>query len=908
MSTLYYPREIIDIKALIKSIGHVATPEEQRTRAVVALREALNAGKEVIRRRFVVRSNAEAALASMSFLIDGVVRVLHDVGLPHFGKEEPLAIAALGGWGRGELFPFSDVDILFLHGKQHVKKAGALAEWMLYGLWDLGLAVGQSVRTLEETMDAVKDDITFRTNLLDARLVCGNAELYGKLAERFAQSIGELSALDFVEAKLAERDARHMKLGDSRYVLEPNVKEGKGALRDLHTLWWLARYIYSIASLKDLVGLNVLTVEEYESFVMARDFLWRVRLHLHFLAGRAEEHLTFDMQRAIAEAMEYRDDGNARAVERFMKQYFLVVRTVGNLTRSVCAVLEEEKKRKPRVALPARMQVGDDTLGAFHLDGSRLAVANKEAFEQHPALLITLFETAHARALDIHPHTLQLVSRSLWLIDATLRRSDEANAAFMAILLSPRNPEPTLRRMSESGVLGRFIPDFGRVTGQMQFDMYHVFTVDEHTINAIGILHGIGTDKYKEEMPIATEIIHLVKSRRVLFLSLFAHDIAKGRGGDHSLLGEVVVRKLARRFGFDSGETETCAWLVHHHLLMSRTAFKRDLADPKTIADFVALVQSPERLRLLLLLTVADIRAVGPNVWNGWKGALLRDIYYRSEAKMGASDSILHNVSQIGLREDLALLLPEFKPAEVEEYLNQGGSSFWSSCDAPTHARIARILKTASTGEQPLVMDTRSDTFRAFTDILLCTQDSQGLFSRISGAIALSGATILSAKIFTLKNGIAVELFQIQDLDGHAFDKPDKLARLSVYIRKAALGELDLSKEIARTHLTYPSRMDAFKVPPRVFIENKASANFTVIEVGGRDRIGFLYAVTRTIADLGLTISTAHITTYGERAVDVFYVKDMFGMKIQHESKVRQIHDALLSTLSRSSEKTKQAG
>jgi [protein-PII] uridylyltransferase len=578
---------------------------------------------------------------------------------------------------------------------------------------------------------------------------------------------------------------------------------------------------------------------------------------------------------------------------------------VGNLTRSVCAVLEESKKRKPRVALQARLQAEGGELGAFHLEGSRLAVSGEKAFEEQPVLLITLFETAHARALDIHPQTLQWVTRSLWLVDGRLRHNAEANAAFMNILLSPRNPEPMLRRMSESGVLGRFIPDFGRVTGQMQFDMYHVFTVDEHTIKAIGILHGIGIGNYRDEMPITTEIIHLVTSRRVLFLSLFTHDIAKGRGGDHSLLGEVVVRKLARRFGFDAHETETCAWLVRYHLLMSRTAFKRDLADPKTIEDFVAQVQSPERLRLLLLLTVADIRAVGPAVWNGWKGALLRDLYYRAEEKMGASDGAGRIADQAALQGELKKLLPDFKPSAITEYLEQGGSSFWSSCDAPTHARIARVLKKIAASDDKLVMDTRSDTFRAMTDILLCAPDSQGLFSRISGAIALAGANILSAKIFTLKSGMAVELFQIQDTDGQAFDKPDRLARLSVFIHKAAMNELDLEKEIARTHLTYPSRMDVFKVPPRVFIENKASAHHTVIEVGGRDRAGFLYTVTHALAELGLTISTAHITTYGERAVDVFYVKDMFGMKIHHESKIRQVHDALLEALSGGQEKVK---
>ena len=478
----------------------------------------------------------------------------------------------------------------------------------------------------------------------------------------------------------------------------------------------------------------------------------------------------------------------------------------------------------------------------------------------------------------------------------------------MDILLSKRNPEPTLRRMSESGVLGKFIPDFGRVTGQMQFDMYHVYTVDEHTIFALGILHGIGTGKYKQDMPITTEIYPLIKSPRVLALSVLCHDIAKGRGGDHSVLGEVVVRKLARRFKFDEYEIETCAWLVRNHLLMSRTAFKRDLSDSKTIDDFVAEVQSPERLRLLLLLTTVDIRAVGPNVWNGWKGALLRELYSAAESRMGASDRQDYALELTRMRTELAELLPNWSPQDIDAYLEQAGKSLRSSFDAVIHSRIARVLREDERSGQPLTLDTRSDTFRAATDIILCMRDSAGLFSQTSGAIALAGANILSAKIFTLKTGMAIQIFNIQDADGTAFDKPDKLARLAVFLNQVAEEKIDLSKEIAKNRLPYPSRMEVFRVPAKVYVENKVSANHTVIEVSGRDRIGFLYRVTKTLYDLGLSISTAHITTYGERAVDVFYVKDQFGMKVFHESKIRQIQDRMIETLSSSAaDKAKRA-
>ncbi len=905
MAKINSPDSIIDKKTILGDIKKAKSLDALRAAAMPIIKEAYRKGRETIKHRFALNAKSENFVAETAYLMDSVIEIIDEIARPHT-KSCNLSIIAVGGYGRSELFPYSDVDLLFLH-KARNSEDKAFASWMMYCLWDLGLTIGQAVRTVDETMRAAKEDVTIRTSLLDTRLICGNAELFRKFKKEFDHYVSASNAPVFVEAKLSERDERHKRCGDSRYALEPNIKEGKGGLRDLHTLYWLAQYIYRISSTADLVKLHVLTEEEYKSFMMAQDFLWRVRIHLHLIAGRAEERLTFDMQRTIAEIMGYNDDSSSRSVERFMKEYFMVARTVGNLTRSVCAVLEENGKRKPRIGLGGLLN-RTLTLGDFHLDGERLAVDSEDAFKKKPLLLITLFKVAHENDLDIHPHTIQLVTRHLWLVDNSLRRNQEANDAFMDILLSKHNPEPTLRRMSDAGVMGRFIPDFGKVTSQMQFDMYHVFTVDEHTLFAIGILYNIGEGKYKEEMPIANEIFHLIKSKRVLFLSLLTHDIAKGRGGDHSVLGEVVVRKLARRFRFDEYEIETCAWLVRNHLLMSRTAFKRDLSDSKTIEDFVTAVQSPERLRLLLLLTVADIRAVGPNVWNGWKGALLRELYYAAEDKMGASDRQDSKIEATRVRGELARLLPEWKPEDVDRYLDQVGKSFAAHFDVGTHMRIAKLLKEAAASPAPLVLDTRSDAFRSITDIILCTHDIPGLFSKTSGAIALSGANILSAKIFTLKDGTAIQMFHIQDAKGAAFDSPDKLARMEELMIKAVKGRIDLAKDVAHVHLPYPSRMEVFKVPPRVYIENRISANHTVIEVSGRDRIGFLYMVTNVLHDLGLTISTAHITTYGERAVDVFYVKDVFGMKIFHESKIKQIQDRLIQALSsNATEKLKRA-
>ena len=882
MKNIINPEEIINNAKLIKEIGKADSLEQLRSLAMPIIKNAYLLGKEKIKARFEYKSSASNFIAENSYLIDNIIEILCELAKP-----KVIAIIAVGGYGRSELFPFSDIDLLFLHKKEN-SETREFAQWLLYCLWDLGLNIGQAVRTIDETISSAQQDITIRTNLLDSRFIVGDKKIFTQFVHEFTDYIASSSEIDFVEAKLAEREAAHLRCGDSRYVLEPNIKDGKGGLRDLHNLQWLMKY----TSLTD----KILNYEEEKAFSIARDFLWRVRVHLHLIANRPEERLTFDLQRAVAESIGLRDDSNARAVEKFMREYFLTVRLVGGLTRIVCAGLEEHKKRKPRVNFTELSKIGKN-LDEFKLDGERLAISSDESFKRNPVLLIKIFQVAHEQKLDIHPKTLQMITRNLWLIDASLRRNIDANNSFMSILLSKENPESSLRLMSESGVMGKFIPDFNKVIGQMQFDMYHVFTVDEHTIFAISILHGIGAGKYKAEMPVVTEIFHLVKSLRVLYLSLFCHDIGKGRGGDHSLIGEVIVRKLARRFGLDAYEEDLCAWLVRNHLMMSRTAFKRDLGDPKTIEDFVEKVQSPERLRLLLILTVADIRAVGPTVWNGWKGALLRELYYLSEDKMGASDKQVKKFGRDSLLIELKNLLVGWKEKEIEEYLELGDASFWSSLDAQNHARIAHLLKELENSVMPLAIDTISDNFRSITDIILCTPDQAGLFAKMSGAVALAGANILGAKIFTLKNGIAVEMFHIQDAEHLAFDKPDKLARLSVYMNKAIAGELDVGKEMAKNLGNYPSRMEVFKVPPKVYVENKSSENYTVIEVDGRDRVGFLHIITQKLAELNISISTAHITTYGERAVDVFYVKDVFGMKIIHESKLRQIQDELVRVL-----------
>ncbi len=845
--------------------------------------------QQLLKSDFLAGGDAAGLLARYAGVIDALLALMYKAS----PGASDVAVLAVGGYGRRELYPYSDIDILFLYDKKNEKAAAATAEFILYLLWDLGLTVGQAHRTIDETLVLARDDTGIRTTLLDARLVVGERKIFDRFQSRFEKEIRQSDVLSFVEAKLAERDARHLRFGDSRYMLEPNLKEGKGGLRDVHTLWWLARYLYPIKTLKDMIALKLLTKEEYETFDDAIQFLACVRVHLHYLAGRAEERLSFDRQKALAYAMGYAHDSPNRSITRFMRRYFIAVRTVGSITRIFCALLEEEKKRKPRLSL-AWLSTRKWKLGNFRLDGERLGVRTPHAFVRSPLLMLELFKVAQENDLDIHPKALQGIVRNLKRIDSHVQNDPKACAMFMDILLSPRDPEKALRRMSEAGVLGRFIPDFGRVVGQTQFNMYHVYTVDEHTLVALGMLAALEKGLMKDEFPLASDIIQRINMRRVLYLALFCHDIAKGRGGDHSQLGEKIAARLAARFGFSADEIETTAWLVRHHLLFSDTAMKRDINDPKTIADFAAKVKSPERLRLLLLLTVPDMRATNPTVWNAWKGSLFRELFARTQAALGEGESHVKAYQVGALKEELMALLPEFSHRDIDHYLEQGNPGFLTSCSVGQHAVIARMLKDS----RPVMMEVAHNYARSLSDIVIATPDQHGLFSKLAGAMSLSGANIMSARIYTLKDGTAVDIFQVQNAAGEAFDKKDKLASMRQAIEEALSGRLDLAAEFLRKK-SRPIRAGHVAVPiaGQVFVDNNASNLHTVIELSGQDRIGFLYQVTRAISELGLTIATAHISTYGAQASDVFYVKDIFGMKIGHENKIRQIREALLKTI-----------
>ncbi len=869
-----------------------------RAQCVAILKPALELGRIEIARRLAENpQRGNDAASAQAFLTDQILRLVYDFSTQRLHRlgnptaSERLTLLAVGGYGRGEMAPFSDVDIAFLTPWKQTAWSEQVIESMLYTLWDLGLKVGHSSRSLDEMIRMAKDDLTIRTALLESRYVWGDQPLYDEAAARFQAEVVANTARVFVTEKLAERDARHRRMGDSRYVVEPNLKEGKGGLRDLHTLFWIGKYVHRVRTVAELVDKGLLSEPELRQFQKAENFLWAVRCHLHNVTGRPEDRLTFDVQPEIARRMRYADRPGRSAVERFMQHYFLMAKHVGDLTGVFLAHLDDSMAAKGRRFTLAGFMRSPRKLSGFVLDRGRLALPADDWFRGDPVRMIEIFALADEHGLEIHPQAMRAASRDAKLIDAKVRSEPRANALFMNVLTSPRDPETVLRWMNEATVFGRFVPDFGRVVAQMQFDMYHHYTVDEHSIRAIGLLARIEKGDLKADHPLATVIVNQLVSRRVLYMSVLLHDIAKGRGGDHSVLGAEVATKLCPRFGFTAAETETVAWLVRWHLLMSATAFKRDLSDYKTIMDFVEAVQSPERLRLLLALTVVDIRAVGPGVWNGWKRQLLGDLYEAAEEVLRLGHKQSGRREKIDAKHDALAAALDWDAARFGAYVRRFPESYWIA--EPDDILLRNAHHISDAGEKPLAVSAEVYPARGATLVTVHTADHPGLFYRLAGAIHLAGASIIDARIHTTRDGMALDNFLVQDPFGRPFDEPARLQRLAQGIEDGLANRAHLDERLAARPLAR-TRADAFAIQPNVLIDNRASNRYTVIEVNARDRPALLAALAYALFQSKATIHSAHIATYGERAVDVFYVTDLIGGKIEATVRLKTLEKRLL--------------
>jgi [protein-PII] uridylyltransferase len=922
--------DLIDPEAIVAELKKLAehhAGRERELRAAVAqcLKAALTRARARAEELLLKDRHGRRCAERLCQMQDEIIRILFEFAGSELyptrvpSEAERMAVIATGGYGRGLLAPGSDIDLLFLLPYKQTAWGESVAEALLYCLWDMGLKVGHATRSVDESIRLAKSDMTIRTALLESRYLFGDAALYKELTARFDKEVVQGTAAEFVTAKLAEREERLRRAGQSRYLVEPNVKDGKGGLRDLHTLFWIAKYVYRVHEPEELIDRGVFDRDEYNMFRRCEDFLWSVRCNMHFVAGRAEERLSFDIQRDIAVRLGYTTHPGLRDVERFMKHYFLTAKHVGDLTAILCAGLEE-RQAKPAPVLnrlmarfrsaPAHTKLsGTDD---FVVDNNRINIARADVFKRDPVNLIRIFRLAQQHDLAFHPEAMRAATRSLNLIDKRIRDDAESNRLFLEIMTSENAAEIVLRRMNEVGVLGAFVHSFGRIVAMMQFNMYHHYTVDEHLIRCIGALNEIARGE-SPEVSLASELIKTIQPehRQVLCVALFLHDIAKGRIEDHSIAGARLARRLGPRLGLSAADTELVAWLVEVHLVMSTVAQSRDLSDRKTIENFAAVVQSLERLKLLTILTTADIRAVGPGVWNGWKAQLMRTLYYETEPVLTGGFSEVNRAQRVAAAQaEFRAELADWPAEALDAYIERLYPAYWLKVDLPHKLDHSRFVRATEAAGKKLATSVGFDAARGVTELTVFAPDHPWLLSIIAGACALAGANIVDAQIYTTTDGLALDTIAVSREFEEDKDEARRAMRIGEAIEKALRGELKLPEIVAKRSPP-KGRLKAFAIEPEVSVNNQWSNRYTVVEVTGLDRPGLLYELTTTLSKLNLNIASAHVATFGERVVDVFYVTDLLGAQIAMPARqvaIKQPLLALFTTPATESKPTKAAG
>ena len=814
-------------------------------------------------------------------------------------KADKLSIIAVGGYGRGNLAPGSDIDILILTPYKITPRIEQIVETLLYILWDLKLKVGYAIRSLEDNISKAKLDNTICTALLDARLISGDQDLWIQFNSVFKLEILNKLKEKYFYEKIKERDVRHKKMGDSRYLLEPNIKEGKGGLRDLNTIRWIISFLYQGNSAKEYLSLGLMTNKEASFYNKAEKYFMTLRSMMHYYSKNNSDRLTFDLQLSIAEKLGYKSHSGSTPIERLMKHYYLFAKDVGYLTKSVLENIENNNFKTDKSFFKKLVfNIKKNKNGVFEFYGNSIHLAKTEK-NIEPLDIFRAYDFSAKYDLSLSNDLINIIKLNIRKVD-TLRNSKKANTFFINVLTNINNSEKVLRSMSEIGLLGRFIPDFQKVVARVQHDMYHTYTVDEHTINAIGILRKIDNGELKSKFDLASEVIKKIVSKKVLYIALFLHDIAKGRGGDHSILGGEVAQNLCPRFGLNADETETVVWLVENHLLMSQVAFKRDLQDPNTIIDLKKKIQSPELLKLLYVLTVADITAVGPEIWNSWKDNLLKIVYNETLMEInGGGDIKSRTVVEDTAKTKLRNSLSDWSDQEFEKYINRFFSYYWTNINSDVHLHHAKLIRDADSKDLKIKIDIENLDDQGVTEISIYTQDHLGLFARTCAGLALAGTSVQDARIVTTKDGMTVNTFLIRSANSFSFiEDKNRISTLEDTIRKTISEERDpkiLIKEFKSIQI--PSRKDSFIIEPRVLIDNLSSKTHTLIEINSKDKIGLLHTLASELFLMGLHISTARISTYGVRVVDVFYIKNMTGGKITEKDKIDVIKSKLMKAI-----------
>ncbi|MDQ6972541.1 MAG: [protein-PII] uridylyltransferase [Mariprofundaceae bacterium] len=849
----------------------------------VLFKQRLADRHELSRQNFLAGESGGSLVSELCSGVDGLLRdmwfeLARDIS-------DRVDLLAVGGYGRGELCPHSDWDIWFLMTDTGDEQVNACIERFIYVLWDMNIKLGHAVRSVDETMQAMGEDWSTATAALESRLLCGSGQCYAELEVKVDAFFAKHRKA-FVEAKLDEMQQRHSKTGDTAFLMEPDLKEGRGGLRDVQTVFWLARAWYGSGEIGQLVESDFISKTEHGHLMDARDFLWRCRVGLHFSVSRANDRLGFAQQMELAEQMGYQSEPYRPAVDRFMKDYFRHAGRIQRVAGLLCMHFEEELHPQ---WLSRRKDIGD----GFVLEGKRVGVRDANVFVEDPLRLLRIFHVAQAGRRRLSGGALRQVREHVLLIDDAFRADAGAKQTFLAILSDPRNVASALKEMNDTGVLGRFIPDFRHAVGLGQFNNYHAYTVDEHTLRAVGEARNMSHGRHTERLPLASGVFGRLERPELLYLALICHDIAKGKPGDHSELGAEIAGDVCRHIGLNRDAVELVVWLVRHHLLMAITSQRSDITDPEVISLFADRVSDMERLRYLLCLSVADIAAVGPTVWNEWKGTLLRELYLATERHlMGEEDASGGTRERVAVRiESVLVKVGPFDRDAVEAQLQELP---WRAVMGfpPRHLlRIAGLMVSSPQGG----VDVLVDEGRGESLVIVLAQNRKRLLADLTSTLSSDYINIVAAQAFLLGGGDGIgrvlDVFHVQDAEGKALSEQNDLSRLQQRMQKLVDAPWASVKSVAGAK-NAKQRVLMHRVEVTVRPLPLASSRQTAIEVSAADRSGLLAGLAWEIDDAGFSVRGAHISTFGERVVDVFFLVHASGETL-NEDEVTMICERL---------------
>ena len=810
---------------------------------------------------------------------------------------EHVSLVAVGGYGRGELNPYSDIDIMFLHdGVLPVTTVEDIAQKLLYFLWDMRLDVGYSVRKIADCIEMAAADGTVKTALMDARFLSGSRPLFAALNKVIFTQILPKSSDSFIKEKIADMKSRREKYGSTVYLLEPNLKEGEGGLRDLQTAIWVARVKYKFSELRELIIKGIVDDEELETYHAALDYLWRIRNELHYFNGRKNDQLTFDAQVHLAGFFGYKDNGRVLAVEDFMRDYYRQANKIEHFTSSLISrcIWRDEGALKI-LGYFVRRPVGD---GCFVLKGE-LIVPDETVVEKNPGVIMKIFELAQKHGVTLNVRVKGLIRKNLALINDKFRRSREVNQSFLSILRSTKGVAGTLNLMHHLEFLNRFIPEFEHIYCKVQHDMYHIYTVDTHTLFAVEQIEKMLSGEFKKIMPFPCSIAAEIGKPELLILAVLFHDIGKGSGGGHAEKGAAMIPTIARRMGLSKEGSERLEFLVRQHLLFAHISQRRDLNDEKMIAQFARQMETSENLKMLYLLTVADVRAVGSDVWTTWKSSLFQELYekafsildrggFQQEASSERVSSVINKVTEL-LENDLPAI-------QVRQELKAMPVRLILSNPSTLIAEQVRLLQGLEQSDILLRLTHQPEI--GYSEFTICAHDMPGLFSRITGVMASNGINILGAQINTSKNGKVLDILQVNSPQGNLITDATRWEKIEQDMRKAIHGEVQVSALVAkRKRPTLLTARPAPRFATKVEVDNEVSEEYTVIDILTHDKVGLLYLITSTLAEMGLYIGVSKISTKVDQVADVFYVRDIFGQKITAPEKLSEICSKLMTAI-----------